>query len=81
MKVESCPICNCCVNKKHLEHCGSCDELPCATFLALCDSTLSDEEAEKALVTRQNDLPRRKQIEKNNGSHKKTQTEVTVQRF
>jgi hypothetical protein len=62
MNVECCPLYNCCVNTKQLEHCGLCDELPCETFLSLRDPALSDEEAEKALVARQNDLIRRKQI-------------------
>lgn len=62
MNVESCPIYDCCVNKKQLEHCGLCDELPCETFLALRDPSLSDKEAKKALVLRQNDLMKRKRI-------------------
>ena len=62
MNVESCPLYDCCVNTKHLEHCGLCIELPCETFLALRDPSLSDEEAEKALVARQNDLAKRKRI-------------------
>jgi hypothetical protein len=62
MNVESCPVYSCCVNTKYLEQCGLCDELPCETFLALRDPSLSDEEAEKALVARQNDLTKRKRI-------------------
>ena len=62
MNVESCPLYNCCVTTNQLEHCGSCSELPCATFLELRDPNLSDEEAEKALVVRQNDLKRRREI-------------------
>ncbi|MCW4016864.1 MAG: DUF3795 domain-containing protein [Candidatus Bathyarchaeota archaeon] len=62
MNVEYCPLYNCCVNTKHLEHCGVCNELPCDTFLALRDPALSDEEAKKALVLRQNDLTKRKEV-------------------
>jgi len=62
MNVESCPLYNCCVNTKQLEHCGLCSELPCETFLALRDPALSDEAAEKALIARQNDLIKRKEI-------------------
>ena len=62
MNIESCPIYNCCINKKHLEHCGLCDELPCVTFLALRDPSLSEEEAEKVLAARKKDLLQRKQI-------------------
>jgi len=62
MNVEYCPLYNCSVNTKQLEHCGLCSKLPCATFLELRDPNLSDEEAEKALVARQNDLIKRKRI-------------------
>jgi hypothetical protein len=62
MNVESCPLYSCCVNTKQLEHCGLCSELPCETFLQLRDPSLNDEEAEKALVARQNDLIKRKEI-------------------
>ena len=62
MNVDTCPLYNCSVNTKKLEHCGLCKELPCETFLSLRDPSLSDEEAQKALVTRQNDLLRRKEI-------------------
>ena len=59
---EVCPLYDCCVNKKHLEHCGLCPELPCQTFTSLRDPALSDEEAEKALQKRQKDLKLRKKI-------------------
>ncbi|PVX24186.1 MAG: hypothetical protein CW716_10585 [Candidatus Bathyarchaeum sp.] len=62
MKVEACPLYNCSVNTKKLEHCGLCNEFPCKTFLSLRDPSLSDEEAQNALVARQNDLITRKQI-------------------
>ena len=62
MKVEICPLYDCCVNKKKLEHCGLCDELPCKIFNELRDPSLNDEEAEKALIARQNDLIKRKEI-------------------
>ena len=62
MNVESCPLYNCCVNTKQFEHCGLCSELPCETFLSLGDPNLSDEEAEKAVVARQSDLLKRKEV-------------------
>jgi hypothetical protein len=62
MKIEGCPLYICCVDKKHLEHCGFCAELPCRTFNELRDPSLSDEEAQKALAARRNELIRRKQI-------------------
>ena len=62
MNVESCPLYSCCVNTKQLEHCGLCNELPCKTFNELRDPSLSDEEAQKALFARQNDLIKRKEV-------------------
>jgi len=60
--VEVCPIYNCCINTKHLEYCGICPEFPCQIFTSLRDPSLSDEEAEKSLLDRQNELLRRKGI-------------------
>jgi len=62
MNVEFCPVYNCCVNGKQLEHCGLCSELPCETFMQLRDPALSDEEAKQALIARQNDLAKRREI-------------------
>jgi hypothetical protein len=62
MNVEACPLYSCCVNTKHLEHCGECTEFPCKTFLEMRDPSLSPEEAEKALQARQNELIKRKEI-------------------
>ncbi|MDY6964724.1 MAG: DUF3795 domain-containing protein [Halobacteriota archaeon] len=62
MELEVCPIYDCCINKKQLEHCGLCSELPCKTFTGLRDPSLSDEEAERALIARKNDLLRRRGI-------------------
>jgi hypothetical protein len=74
MNVECCPLYSCCVNTKQLEHCGLCSERPCETFLALRDPSLSDEEAEKALITRQNNLKRRKEIGTEQWLKQKTET-------
>ncbi|MEW6095809.1 MAG: DUF3795 domain-containing protein [bacterium] len=62
MKVEVCPLYDCCVNKKQLEHCGLCDELPCQTFTGFYDPSLSEEEAKKAVSARQQELLKRKEI-------------------
>lgn len=62
MNVEVCPLYDCCVNKRQLEHCGLCDEFPCSTFTELRDPSLSEEEAKKSLIARQDDLLRRKGI-------------------
>ncbi len=57
-----CPLHNCCLNQKQLEHCGLCDECPCKTFTELRDPSLGEEEAKQALLTRQNELVKRKEI-------------------
>ncbi|RJP66765.1 MAG: DUF3795 domain-containing protein [Candidatus Abyssobacteria bacterium SURF_17] len=61
-KVEVCPLYDCCVNKKHLEHCGLCAELPCELFKEFHDPSLSPEEAQKSIHSREGDLIRRKEI-------------------
>jgi hypothetical protein len=60
--MDVCPIHDCCANKKSLEHCGLCDELPCEAFLSLRDPALSDEEFNASLQKRQAALSRRKEI-------------------
>lgn len=62
MNVEVCPLYGCCIDKKQLEHCGLCDELPCETFTSLHDPSLSPEEAKQSILSRQNELMRRKEI-------------------
>jgi hypothetical protein len=39
-----CPIWECCVDQKGLEHCGLCSDFPCSTYLGLKDP--SDPEAD-----------------------------------
>ena len=60
--IEACLMYDCCVNVKHLEHCGMCDDLPCKIFLLIRDPSLSDEEFEKSLMERQEDLKKRSLI-------------------
>ena len=62
MKVEVCPLHDCCTNRRHLEHCGLCDEFPCTAFTELRDPSLNDEEAKKALLARRNEIRKRKEI-------------------
>ena len=62
MNIDCCPLYNCCVNTKQLEHCGLCAQFPCVTFNELRDPSLNDQEAQKALLERQNDLRKRKEI-------------------
>jgi hypothetical protein len=49
------------VNKKHLEHCGWCEALPCQIFLELKDPAISEEEFQQSLMNRQEDLRERKE--------------------
>jgi len=60
--IDVCQLYDCCVNTRHLEHCGMCDDLPCEIFLSLRDPSLSDEEFEKSLAERQEDLRKRSLI-------------------
>ena len=62
VRLAVCPLYDCCVNQKQLEHCGLCNEFPCAAFNELRDPSLSDEEAEGALRIRQRELVLRKEI-------------------
>jgi hypothetical protein len=62
MPQQTCPLYNCCRNKKHLEHCGLCDEVPCKTFLELRDPGMSDEEFAGSLESRGLALKRRTEI-------------------
>ena len=50
--IEVCPIYDCCVNQKQLEHCGFCEELPCKIFLNLRDPALSDKEFQVSINQR-----------------------------
>ena len=60
--VDVCPLYGCCVDGKSLEHCGLCSDFPCKLFLEMRDPSLSDEEAEKALQDRKNELITRAKI-------------------
>ena len=59
---KPCPIFNCCINIRKLEHCGLCDDLPCRIFNDLRDPSLSDEVFNQSLKKRQNDLTKRREI-------------------
>lgn len=62
MNVEVCPLYDCCINKKGLEHCGLCDELPCEMFASFYDPSLSPEEGKQSILQRQNELIKRREI-------------------
>ncbi len=57
-----CPLYDCCRNQKRLEHCGLCGDFPCKTFSDLRDPSMSDEEFQRSLCARQQDLKRRADI-------------------
>lgn len=64
MKVEICPLYDCCINKKQLEYCRLCDEFPCKIFTDFYDPSLNEEKAEKAILARKTSLQREKKLER-----------------
>jgi hypothetical protein len=60
--IEVCPLYDCSINRKQIEHCGLCDEFPCETFTSLRDPSLSDKDAELLQYIRQQNLRQRKEI-------------------
>jgi hypothetical protein len=62
MPTKICPLFDCCVNQRKLEHCGLCDEFPCKTFLTLRDPSLSDEEFRKSVTARHDALRERAKL-------------------
>jgi len=49
---DTCPMYDCCVNKKTLAHCGKCSELPCKLYYNTQDPAISNEEHEKGIRER-----------------------------
>ena len=47
--VDRCPIYECCVVEKKLDHCGQCDDLPCERFTRFRDPSVSEENAARTL--------------------------------
>ena len=50
--LDTCPIYQCCVNEKHLEHCGKCESLPCQIYFNTKDPSFSDEAFEQSIRER-----------------------------
>ena len=46
-KTEHCPIYQCCIQQKRLEHCGHCPELPCQRFTDYQNPALTAIEAQR----------------------------------
>ena len=62
MDIEVCPLYQCCLDRERVEHCGLCPEFPCPLFHQFRDPSLSEEEAERAVLERQDTLLRRIEI-------------------
>jgi hypothetical protein len=56
-----CPLYDCAINKKQLEHCGFCNELPCKTFLEMKDPAMTDEQFNESVQKRCANLKKRKE--------------------
>lgn len=52
MGLDTCPIYNCCVNEKQLEHCGKCDELPCSIYFNTKDPSIPDDVFQQSILER-----------------------------
>lgn len=61
--IEECPIYECCVGERHLDHCGECPEVVCERFTRFRDPDVTDEEAAAALETMKTRLLRRNKEE------------------
>jgi len=61
LDIDICPMYNCCVNIKKLDHCGLCNAFPCEVFIEMevNDPNISSEEAEQSLENRINILNKR----------------------
>jgi len=57
---DCCPVYDCCVNDRHLPHCGKCPDLVCERFTRFKDPNVSEEEAAKGLAERERELRNRK---------------------
>jgi len=57
---DSCPIYECCVIEKGLEHCGLCPDLPCEVYMDLVDPNDPVADVHKQVNIRE--LRRRKEI-------------------
>lgn len=41
--LDTCPIYNCCVNQKRLDHCGHCEKLPCDIYFNTKDPSTPED--------------------------------------
>lgn len=56
----ACPVYDCCVNIKELQHCGKCPDLICERFTRFKDPGMSEEQAATALAAMERELRARK---------------------
>jgi hypothetical protein len=62
VEMEICPLFDCSVNVKRLEHCGLCDDLPCELFRSFSDPSLTPQEAERSVLERVDELKKRREM-------------------
>ena len=55
-----CPVYDCCVNDRRLEHCGKCPEMLCERFTRFKDPEMSPEVQDMTLARMKKELKRRK---------------------
>lgn len=58
--IESCPVYDCCVNKRKLTHCGHCNEMPCERYFRFRDPEMTEEDAKRTLEKQKTCLNMRK---------------------
>lgn len=62
--IGTCPIYDCCVNTRHLGHCGQCSELLCDKYVQIKDPNMPEQQIEKANMERKANLLQRMKQEK-----------------
>lgn len=59
VNIRVCPVYDCCVNEKHLAHCGLCGEMPCPRFTRYKDPNVTEGQARECLKNQVTVLKRR----------------------
>ncbi len=49
---DTCPMYDCCIQKKSLPHCGKCSQLPCKLYYDTQDPSVNYEEHKKGIMKR-----------------------------
>ena len=58
--VDCCPVYDCCVNDRHLPHCGKCPDLVCERFTRFKDPDMTEAEAAACVAEMERELRSRK---------------------